>query len=55
MTGVTSLEAGVFSKFESPAHAFGADEILVSFGLRSNRWRHNVATGGGMTLHGVAA
>ena len=32
-----------FSKFEFPAHASGADETLVSFGLRSNRRRDNVA------------
>src|ERR1700738_1419979 len=34
--------APVFSKFEFPAHASGADETLVSVGLRSNRRRHNV-------------
>jgi hypothetical protein len=28
-----------FSKFEFPAHASGADETLVSFGIRSNRRR----------------
>jgi hypothetical protein len=49
-----SLPAGVFSKFEFPAHASGADETLVSFGLRSNRWRHNVARCGGITLYQVA-
>jgi hypothetical protein len=38
-----------FSKFEFPAYASGADETLVSFGLRSNRRRHNVAAGGGIT------
>jgi hypothetical protein len=46
--------ARVFSKFEFPAHASGADETLVSFGLRSNQRRYNVARCGGITLYQVA-
>jgi hypothetical protein len=44
---VLLLENGVLSKFESPAHAFGVDEILKhSPGHQSS---------GGITLHSVAA
>jgi hypothetical protein len=53
------LENGIFSKFEFPAHASGADETLVSFGVRSNRRRHSVALSGGILLpvwrHNTAA
>jgi hypothetical protein len=41
--GEVTANRGIFSKFEFPAHASGADETLVSFGLRSNRRLHNVA------------
>jgi hypothetical protein len=54
-TSANFLEtAGVFSKFEFPAHASGADETLVSFGIRSNRRRQKVARCGGITLYQVA-
>jgi hypothetical protein len=38
------VENGVLTKFDSPVHAFGADETLVGFGLRSNRLRQTPCT-----------
>src|ERR1700733_14596753 len=52
---VTIPQNGVIGKFEfPPVHASGAEGTLVSFGLRSNRRRHNVALSGGILLHDAA-
>jgi hypothetical protein len=36
-------------------HASGVDDTFDTLALQSIQWRHNVVTGGGITLHWVAA